>query len=786
MDEFALLEQQVIAEVEEEAAVDAFALLEQQVAAEEAEADEFAELERLAAAEAAAEASAGAVAAEGSNGSLGGLQMTEEPSLPASDLSEGAEAGLPALAAEHSGSPDGSRRPSAAGSDDSPVMGLTSAARRAARHSPMSLVRESMPLFLNDPSRAMGSPLALQPGDESLDDQDMQQLSAGSDYRGSSGGSYGGTRLLSHGGAQRVSLGGSGLSGGGSSFQSSLAPVAEASFGSSAGSPVPEGSPSFAHQQSTGSSPMSDGRCASAAAGSPGDMSPLHPRRLSSPGNGLDDAAAGQVTPCSAAGGPNLAMTPGSVYSTPTLAFGAAAQSLDTPQTHASSAIGSAIRGAVAGPLQLSPAMPDSMPEASPTLMLMPGQGFDHTVGLQGADGSTPSLLDARAASPSAVYATRFTATPFRGALAALPLDAALAAPLVDSSPFSLHEGAGMDTVCLADEAQRVAANLAAAAAAGSYSPGQASTPMHIPRQAGSPGSAAAEGRAGSPTEELRDLKVVLLTRQLTELQNKNKALEADNARLNQQLEIYEFEKEERNSQDEMEKQARQYAEEQLQVAQGEVSQLMQAKQAQADQMRALREEFMGIQQAAQQQHNAMRAAHEHMAGENAQLREERDKALDQLNMCDMQLTALKSNNNELMMAVEGAQQRCAELEAALAARDRDLAEAGRMQAEFQAKVEKMMGQVIAADTTKEHYRQKAADEAAKVQQMVAQQQQVMAERQQLLADREKYQHLKQKYMHKSAALKEAEAKLAAKESENQELMTMCDQLLQQQEAGKQ
>lgn len=71
------------------------------------------------------------------------------------------------------------------------------------------------------------------------------------------------------------------------------------------------------------------------------------------------------------------------------------------------------------------------------------------------------------------MYATRFTATPFRGALAALPLDAALAAPLVDSSPFSLHEGAIMDTVCLADEAQRVAANLAAAAAAGSYSPGQ-------------------------------------------------------------------------------------------------------------------------------------------------------------------------------------------------------------------------------------------------------------------------------------------------------------------------
>lgn len=62
-------------------------------------------------------------------------------------------------------------------------------------------------------------------------------------------------------------------------------------------------------------------------------------------------------------------------------------------------------------------------------------------------------------------------ATPFRGALAALPIDAALAAPLVDSSPFSLRDDYGMDTVCLADEAQRVAQNLAAVAA-GSFTPG--------------------------------------------------------------------------------------------------------------------------------------------------------------------------------------------------------------------------------------------------------------------------------------------------------------------------
>lgn len=51
--------------------------------------------------------------------------------------------------------------------------------------------------------------------------------------------------------------------------------------------------------------------------------------------------------------------------------------------------------------------------------------------------GSTPSLLDARAASPSAVYSL-YSATPFRGALEALPIAEALNAPLVDNSPFNL------------------------------------------------------------------------------------------------------------------------------------------------------------------------------------------------------------------------------------------------------------------------------------------------------------------------------------------------------------
>lgn len=49
--------------------------------------------------------------------------------------------------------------------------------------------------------------------------------------------------------------------------------------------------------------------------------------------------------------------------------------------------------------------------------------------------------------------------TPYQK-MAALPLNAALAAPLVDSSPFRLDD---LDTICLADEAKRVAASLAPA-----------------------------------------------------------------------------------------------------------------------------------------------------------------------------------------------------------------------------------------------------------------------------------------------------------------------------------
>lgn len=53
------------------------------------------------------------------------------------------------------------------------------------------------------------------------------------------------------------------------------------------------------------------------------------------------------------------------------------------------------------------------------------------------------------------------------------------------------------------------------------------------------------------------------------------------------------------------------------------------------------------------------------------QAQQERDDVLDRLNLLDMQLTAMTSHNSDLSAALEAQRQRGAELEAALAARDR-------------------------------------------------------------------------------------------------------------------
>lgn len=58
--------------------------------------------------------------------------------------------------------------------------------------------------------------------------------------------------------------------------------------------------------------------------------------------------------------------------------------------------------------------------------------------------------------------------------------------------------------------------------------------PVSTPSSAG--GRSSAHAAPGSPTEELRDLHVVMLTKQLAEVQKRLKELEVDNLRLREQV----------------------------------------------------------------------------------------------------------------------------------------------------------------------------------------------------------------------------------------------------------
>ena len=83
------------------------------------------------------------------------------------------------------------------------------------------------------------------------------------------------------------------------------------------------------------------------------------------------------------------------------------------------------------------------------------------------------------------------------------------------------------------------------------------------------------------------------------------------------------------------------------------------------------RGEFEAILRVAPAKHAALRARQAAMGQSIAQLQAERNEALDRLNLLDMQVTALRSNNADLSAALEAEQGRGGELASVIAARDR-------------------------------------------------------------------------------------------------------------------
>lgn len=83
---------------------------------------------------------------------------------------------------------------------------------------------------------------------------------------------------------------------------------------------------------------------------------------------------------------------------------------------------------------------------------------------------------------------------------------------------------------------------------------------------------------------------------------------------------MYEFEKTELNSQEDMEKQARQYAEEQLEDMRVEMQQLIQARHAQAQQIVSMQQEYEARQRDAQMQYDMLNQEHARLAHTVAQV----------------------------------------------------------------------------------------------------------------------------------------------------------------------
>ncbi|KAI8462614.1 MAG: hypothetical protein J3K34DRAFT_527615 [Monoraphidium minutum] len=356
-------------------------------------------------------------------------------------------------------------------------------------------------------------------------------------------------------------------------------------------------------------------------------------------------------------------------------------------------------------------------------------------------------LLDRRAASPSAA--------------AAIDVDAARHAPLVDSSPFDLDS---MDTMVFREDLDKVCLKLSA------DSPAPPSKPAAAAPAA--PPAAAASG--GGMEDVLLAAQLRVMTQKAAGFERQLRQAQVEGEQLKEQLATLEFEKTELGQQDEFEREARLFAEDQVKAAQRELAGLRQQVTSHQDMLAETKCELQLLQERQRDAEGAWAHEREGLRAMAQQAASERDAALDRLNFQDMKLTALGGANSELQAALAAEQARCEAAARQLEAKDQDLARAAQELEEARAHTEKA---VCSAQVMAEQAAAKSDADGARLGEALA----AAA----AAAQVQHYSLLKQKYTQKSSALKEALAKVAAKEAENGELMAMCDQLLQQQEAAR-
>lgn len=409
--------------------------------------------------------------------------------------------------------------------------------------------------------------------------------------------------------------------------------------------------------------------------------------------------------------------------------------------------------------------------------------------GLGGASASTSSnnLLSRAPISPMHVY-NMSMATPYRQAAAAtatLHIDAALAAPLVDSSPFALDD---YDTVDIGDEVQRIQRSLAGHGDSGRS---QGFSPLHRVQE-----EEFARGSASSPSD-VTELQVQMLVAKLSMVEAQLAAETQAKEGYKDQVSTLEFKIAGQAASDEMERAARSYVEDELTKVKAEREGLEAMLRRQESEYATLNSKYTELLLAhADAQSESTRERKEMMAAME-QAVAERNAALDQVGKWDMKVTALTSAQSDMQAALLAAQQTEEQLRASRAAQDAaieglksqldaksaQLADANKAGADAVAKLQKAMEALIRAQRSEDTAKRQLHEAHSKLSGVSASYTKLQDERERdKMRAAEDLMHLKHKYAAKSNEVVQLTQKLQAAEAEKGELMNMCDQLLSQAE----
>ncbi|GFR46651.1 hypothetical protein Agub_g8262 [Astrephomene gubernaculifera] len=430
---------------------------------------------------------------------------------------------------------------------------------------------------------------------------------------------------------------------------------------------------------------------------------------------------------------------------------------------------------AAGGVVARAPPAPGAAISKSPGLFTTPRVGNGARIALSPSL-TPPSMMAGRPGvagqQPPAMLAGR------PGAMAALfdtPMVLRAAAVPLDS-PFGTDFD--LDTVDISAEASRA---IAALGAGGAPATSEAVTPA-LTVAGRATGARGAGGHVpGTPTLSVLETHVQLLTgkladteARLAEAENKYQQSQEDIAMLRDQLSTLQFERSMTNDLD-MEREARQFLEQEMADLRHRFDGVEAELRAAHAEIKRRDQAVADAQAATQAKEAALAAVQAELEQRVQQMQSDLDAARAFAQQADSRAAEAEAQTAALKAGCEEEAARSRELQSTLGLQAHQLVQVQRARDESEAKFQKAMEQLIAAQTT--HKKQ-----VAEYEQKIQQQNALM---QQLVEYRDRYRQMKQHVVDSDLRHQEVSSALAMAQAEKTELMRMCNELLTQLEATK-